>query len=461
MWDGRKTTGWRWPRAVDRLAAARGRSGALVVALACRAARMSWRDEVDDERAVAWRRSRAGSARRFARRRPRGVRRARARARRCRRGTPGARGCPRGRSAAPCSGRRAGGARRARARARLARDELGEAGGLRRVGAAGAAPARAQLGRPAPARPRRCGSGRDRRRRIQRLAQRPGVARVAEESAGRASARRARRRASWAARPPAAARTAASPPARGRPRARVERRGARRRRDGGIVHHLDVARADGRGPRALDPVAQEALPRGALEASSRKTTRPGDCRPVGLLDERRAGSFTATLSPPRGAPAGPAPTARGGARARPGMVGRGEPLNLRRFAPRDAGPIAAGLAWLWYAALRRAGVLLLGDPGLPAPGLGSGDPAVAGGPAHPPVRGAGGLLGVPLALPATFVAGPGAAAVLVLVAAAFFRPPAPAPCARSRATRMSPRRARPSGCSPRWRSTTRCWPGCR
>jgi dienelactone hydrolase len=96
-------------------------------------------------------------------------------------------------------------------------------------------------------------------------------------------------------------------------------------------------------------------------------------------------------------------------------------MQLRRFAPESAVPLAAGLTWLWYASsfgvvgfafsvipgclLVAAGVALLLWPG---------DLRI------PQFAAAGGLLGVPLALPAAFVAGPGTAALLVALSAASF-----------------------------------------
>jgi dienelactone hydrolase len=96
-------------------------------------------------------------------------------------------------------------------------------------------------------------------------------------------------------------------------------------------------------------------------------------------------------------------------------------MPLRRFAPESAVPIAAGLAWLWYASgfgpvgfffsvipgclLLASGVALLLWPG---------DLRI------PQFAAAGGLLGVPLALPAVFVAGFGTMLLLVAASAASF-----------------------------------------
>ncbi len=85
-----------------------------------------------------------------------------------------------------------------------------------------------------------------------------------------------------------------------------------------------------------------------------------------------------------------------------------------RFHPEAAIPVAAGLTWLWCAAsFGIVGFLFSVIPGclLLASGVGmllwTGDLRI------PQFAAAGGLLGVPLALPATFVTGPGTAALLV------------------------------------------------
>lgn len=96
-------------------------------------------------------------------------------------------------------------------------------------------------------------------------------------------------------------------------------------------------------------------------------------------------------------------------------------MPLRRFVPESAVPIAAGLAWLWYASgfgpvgfffsvipgclLLASGVALLLWPG---------DLRI------PQFAAMGGLLGVPLALPAVFVAGFGTMLLLMALSAASF-----------------------------------------
>ena len=120
--------------------------------------------EIDDVRAVAWRRSRADRFDASLATPASDLPSSRASLARPPRKAGPRRGSPRARSAAPCSARRAGGARRARARAPPARDEPGEAGRLGGVGAAGALPALAQLRERRRLAAPRCGSVRDRAR---------------------------------------------------------------------------------------------------------------------------------------------------------------------------------------------------------------------------------------------------------------------------------------------------------
>jgi len=96
-------------------------------------------------------------------------------------------------------------------------------------------------------------------------------------------------------------------------------------------------------------------------------------------------------------------------------------LDLPRWHREAAVPIAAGLLWLWYAAsFGVVGFLFSLIPGCLLLASGTALLLWPGDLRIPQFAAAGGLLGVPLAVPATFVAGPGTALALIAVSAASF-----------------------------------------
>lgn len=95
--------------------------------------------------------------------------------------------------------------------------------------------------------------------------------------------------------------------------------------------------------------------------------------------------------------------------------------NPPRFHPEATLPVVAGLVWLWCAeSFGVVGFLFSVIPGCLLLASGVGMLLWAGDLRMPQFAAAGGLLGVPLALPATFVAGPGTAALLVALSAVSF-----------------------------------------
>jgi dienelactone hydrolase len=92
-----------------------------------------------------------------------------------------------------------------------------------------------------------------------------------------------------------------------------------------------------------------------------------------------------------------------------------------RFHPEAAIPLAAGLTWLWCASsFGVVGFLFSVIPGCLLVAAGVGMLLWAGDLRIPQFAATGGLLGVPLALPAIFVAGPATAALLVALSAVSF-----------------------------------------
>jgi hypothetical protein len=92
-----------------------------------------------------------------------------------------------------------------------------------------------------------------------------------------------------------------------------------------------------------------------------------------------------------------------------------------RFHPTAAIPLVAGLAWLWCAAsFGVVGFIFSVIPGCLLLSSGVGMLLWAGDMRMPQFASVGGLLGVPLALPAIFVAGPGTAALLIALSALSF-----------------------------------------
>ncbi|MBW2371164.1 MAG: hypothetical protein JRF70_01410, partial [Deltaproteobacteria bacterium] len=92
-----------------------------------------------------------------------------------------------------------------------------------------------------------------------------------------------------------------------------------------------------------------------------------------------------------------------------------------RFHPTAAIPLVAGLAWLWCAAsFGIVGFIFSVIPGCLLLSAGVGMLLWAGDMRMPQFASVGGLLGVPLALPAIFVAGPGTAALLIALSALSF-----------------------------------------
>ena len=234
---------------------------------------------------------------------------------------------------------------------RLARDELGEARRLREIGAAGAAPALAQLGDRSPARPRRCGSDRA-----------PGAGSAAgaalrdraDRAAGsdRAAARCAGRRASWAARPRAAARAAPRRRTRGRPRARAASVACADAATAGGAPRRSRARPDVGRPTAFDPGAQQALLERARGVEQEHRTAAVDERPAGLDAQRGeacrwpgpcADSITARWRPgashgivaPRDSPRRPSPANPRSAECPPTSAGPARPGS--RCSPASSG----------------------------------------------------------------------------------------------------------------------------
>ena len=87
-----------------------------------------------------------------------------------------------------------------------------------------------------------------------------------------------------------------------------------------------------------------------------------------------------------------------------------------RWSPLSAVPMAAGLAWLWCAAsFGVVGFFFSVIPGCLLLASGVGMLLWAGDLRIPQFAALGGILGIPLALPATFVAGPAAGTVDVIL----------------------------------------------